>query len=165
MKNRSSRPFIVLLLLIIAFLLWTIFKGGNGNTSPPEQAISIEKARILETAYEELRAPIINDSLDIVDSREFWFSLETLEQYFRYVKAEGKKLEKSNLGIRVYLGVYPDEAGYPNPGKTTVFFVPTAEEPGSPLRQGFVPIVLENENIEGVDALNFGHAGQPPKDL
>ena len=163
MKNRSSRPIIVLLLLVIAFLLWTIFKGAD--TSPPEQTISTEKARVLERGYKTLRAPIINDSLDIVDTREFWFSLETLEQYFRYVKAEGKRLEKSNLGIRVYLGVYPEEAGYPDPGLTTVFFVPTAEQVGSPFKQGFVPFLPENENIEEIEALNFGHGGKPPKDL
>jgi len=163
MKNRYSNPIIVLLLLIIAFLIWMILKPEDA--SRPEQTISIEKGRILEDGYKTLRAPIINDSLDIVDTREFWFSLDTMEQYLRYVRAEGEKLKQSGLGIRVYLGVYPDEHGFPDAGYTTVFFVPTSAQEPSPLRQGFAPILLENETIEEIDALNFGHGGKPPKDI
>lgn len=162
MKNRSGKPIVLLMLLIIAFLLWTIFKPVDA--SPPEQTITFEKANILEEAYKETRVPILTEGLGFEDTREFWFSLETLEQYLRYVRVEGKKLDKTDLGVRVYLGVYPEDGGYPQPGFSTVFFVPTAQGRTSPLKQGFVPSQPTQENIEGIDALNFGHAGQPPKD-
>ncbi len=164
MENRYSRPIIIILLLIIAFLFWTILKGGD--TSPPEQTITFEEAKILEEAYQRSRTPILTEGLGFEDTRDFWFSLETIDQYLRYVKAEGKKLGKTDLGIRIYLGVYPEEGGYPQPGLSTVFFVPTSStQEGSPIRQGFVPFLPTEENIEGIDALNYGTGGIPPNAL
>jgi len=163
MESRYSKPIIVLLLLIIALLLWTILK--DGDTSAPKQTITFEKAKVLENTFQGTRTPILTEGLGFEDTRDFWFPLETIEQYLKFVKAEGKRLEKSNLGIRVYLGAYPKEPGYSDPGFTTVFFVPTSEQKSSPNMQGFVPILLENENIEEIDALNFGHGGKPPKDI
>ena len=163
MKSNLSKSIVVLLLLIICFLLWIILKGED--TSPPaEQTVTFEKAKILENTYKETRTPILTKGLGFEDTREFWFSLNTLEQYLKYVRAEGEKLDKSNLGIRVYLGTYPREGDYPQPGYSTVFFVPTAQQNSSKMIQGFAPIILENENIKSIDALNFGHGGQPPKD-
>ena len=133
---------------------------------PPDQVISYERAKTLEQEFVLTRGQIINESLDIVDTREFWFSLDSLKRYIEYVEYEAGKQKLSNLGVRVYLAAYPrDDNESQQPGYSTVFFVPTAQQSASQVRQGFAPVQAENENIEGLNAFNYGHGGIPPNAL
>lgn len=130
----------------------------------PTQTISVEEANQLEEYYKRTRAQILNDTLGFEDTREFWFSLDTLKEYIAYVESEAAKSGKTNLGMRIYLGAYPENSNYPDAKYTTVFLVPTAPASQNPLKRGFLPIEEENENLEDIPPLNFSQAGKPPKD-
>lgn len=135
------------------------------ETRIPAQTISVEEANQLEEYYKRTRAQILNDTLGFEDTREFWFSLDTLKAYIAYVESEAAKMgKKENLGMRIYLGAYPENSNYPDAKYSTVFLVPTAPGATNPLKRGFLPIESENENIDDINPLNFSQGGKPPKD-
>ena len=160
MKLKTPHLLLSLVCLIAVFL----FSSCEEIIDPPQQSISFQQANNLEEEYKRTRAGIINDSLDIVDTRDFWFSLETLKEYIDYVEQEAEEMGKENLGIRIYLGAYPQSANYPNPGFATVFFVPTSQVEESGLQKGFLPVDPVNQNIDSINALNYGTGGIPPND-
>lgn len=132
---------------------------------PPKQSIPLEEAEKLTNEFIRTRAGIINDSLDIVDTRDFHFSLKTLKQYIEYVEQEGKKLGREDLGIRIHFAAYPERSEYPDPGFSTVVLVPTASVQGQVKPQGILPVQEQHEVIDSLKALNFGNGGRPPNDL
>ncbi len=154
------------LCIVLVSLVGAIsFSSCEKPISAPEQSISIEEAGRLQVEFIETRAAILNDSLGFTDTRDFWFSLDTLKQYINYVEQEAAEMGKTNLGIRVYFAAYPENSEYPQPGRATVFLVPTSLEEDSSLKSGFLPIAPVNQNIDSIQALNYGHGGQPPNDL
>ncbi len=153
------------ILIAITFFSITLFSSCEEVVvNPPAQTISFEEANRLEETYKQTRAAILNDTLGYEDTREFWFSLDSLKKYISYVEQEGARMGKSNLGLRIYLGAYPAQGNYPDPGYSTVFIVPTSKSKGNPLKQGFFPMEETQENIDSINALNYGHGGKPPKD-
>jgi hypothetical protein len=148
----------------IAFTLMLVicFSSCDHPAIPPQQVLTYDEANAIEEHYIETRYTILNDTLGFEDTREFWFSLDSLKKYIAYVEYEAKKKELRNLGVRIYFGAYPPNSNYPDAGFSTVFIVPTAQAATSTLQRGFVPIQPTNENIEGLMPLNYGHGGQPP---
>lgn len=132
--------------------------------APPQDAITMEEANNLEEEFKRTRARILNEALGFEDTRDFWFSLDTLKKYIKYVEQQAAEQGRENLGIRIYFGAYPEQGSYPNPGFATVFLVPTASEAPSNLKRGFFPIVLTNQNIDSLYPLNFGGGGIPPNE-
>ena len=153
----------ILFILVIALSVLS-FASCEVKPEPPAQVLSPEEANRLEEEYESTRWEIINAALDIRDTREFWFSLDSLKKYIEYVEYEAEKRGRSNLGIRVYFAAYPDDSNYPQPGFSTVFMVPTARAESSGLQRGFFPMQEGNENLDSIPAFNYGHGGQPPND-
>jgi len=154
----------VQLLVVVTFVSIVLFSSCEDVViDPPVQTISFEEANRLEENYKVTRAAVINDTLGYEDTREFWFSLDTLKKYISYVEQEGARMGKTNLGLRIYLGAYPSQGNYPDPGYSTVFIVPTAQG-SNPLKQGFFPIEEANENIDSLSPLNYSQGGKPPKD-
>ena len=155
----------IILLFLVSLVLPGVYSRDDEKL-PPNQVITYKVADDLEEEFKRTRARIINDSLGYEDTREFWFALDSLKKYIAYIEYEAEKRQLSNLGVRVYFGAYPknDNEAYPA-GYSTVFFVPTAQNASSQLKQGFAPVQAENENIEGLSALNYGHGGIPPNDL
>lgn len=160
MKLRTPHLLICMLGLISVFL----FSSCEEIIDPPQQSITAEEANILEEEFKETRARILNDTLGFVDTRDFWFSLDSLKRYIEYVEQEGKRMGKQNLGIRIYFAAYPPESNYPDPGFSTVFLAPTGQDPNNGLQKGFFPVEHHNQNLDSINALNFGHGGQPPND-
>ena len=155
-----------LLVCTITILLLVITVAScEHKKEAPEQAISLEEATRLENEFQNTRSQIIDSALGITDTRDFWFSIDTLKKYIEYVEYNGKKMGKKNLGLRIYFAAYPENSNYPDPGYSTVFIVPTAEAEDSPLRQGFFPIMLGNEVLDSLVALNYSQGGRPPNDL
>ncbi|NND63832.1 MAG: hypothetical protein HKN48_11650 [Flavobacteriaceae bacterium] len=153
-------------LIVILSVLGVIgFSSCEEIIPPPQQSIPIEEAEELQNEFIETRAGILNDSLGFTDTRDFWFSLDTLKQYIEYVEQEAARLGKQNLGIRIYFAAYPENSEYPQPGRATVFMVPTSLEDDPTLKRGFLPIAPTNTNIDSIQALNYGHGGQPPNDI
>lgn len=153
------------LLFAFTFISITLFSSCEEVVvNPPTQTISFEEANRLEETYKQTRATILNDTLGYEDTREFWFSLDTLKKYISYVEQEGARMGKKGLGLRVYLGAYPTQSNYPDSGYSTVFLVPTAKSERNSLKQGFFPIDETHENLDSINALNYGHGGKPPHD-
>lgn len=152
--------FIVALLGICCVSCETKMKHQHAD--PPQQTITPEQANTLQEYYIATRYNILKDTLKIEDTRDFWFSIDTLKKYIAYVEREAKEKGLSNLGVRVYYGAYPKNSNYPNPGYSTVFIVPTARGAASPIKSGFAPMQETDENIDGLMPLNYGGGGIPP---
>lgn len=161
MKNTTKG----ILTVIVLFFGLTLFLSCEDPKEAPQQAISIEEANRLEEEFKQSRSRILNQALGFEDTRDFWFSLDTLKKYIEYVEYEGKKMGKQNLGIRVYFAAYPNNSNYPDPGYSTVFLVPTAQGNPDLKVQGFFPIAPPNEPIDSLKALNYSMGGRPPNDL
>ncbi len=150
---------------LLPTVLISLCTGCNEITAEaPEQTLSPREANVLEETYKNTRATILNDTLGFEDTREFWFSIDTLKKYIAYVEQEGAKMNKTGLGLRVYFGAYPQDGNYPNPGFSTVFFVPTAKATNTTAVKGFAPMQSNDENLDGLQALNYGSGGIPPND-
>lgn len=141
------------------------------QVAPPKEAISYKKAKVLEREFIATRGKIINKYMDFEegqeDTREFWFDLETLKQYIKYVEYESNRLGYDNLGIRIYKGAYPKNSDYEDAGFSTVILVPTGNKSVS--KGSFLPLnmntILMNNNLHELQSLNYAHGGKPPKAL
>ncbi|MDR2206233.1 MAG: hypothetical protein LBE36_08790 [Flavobacteriaceae bacterium] len=113
-----------------------------------------ELVRNFETDnYEKINA---GRATNLPDSKEYWYSLEVLEDYINYVKTEAAKKKYTNLGIKIKLAQYPENklVGKLQSEKTrgyqTVCLVPTTETQGE-----------TNREIEDVSGLNFANMCPP----
>jgi len=157
-----------LLIFMASLLTVFLFSACEEIIDPPQQAISVEEADRLEEEFKATRSAVLDTALGFEDTRDFWFSLDTLKKYITYVEQQGKLRGKENLGIRIYFAAYPPNGNYPDPGYSTVFLVPTAQDRGlNSLRKGFMPVSADdlNQNIDSIAALNYGGGGIPPNDF
>ncbi|GAA3629997.1 hypothetical protein [Flavivirga jejuensis] len=164
METKSNQKLAVF--LIIMTLIFQSCKEKPKKIDRPEKSIDYKHAILLEAEFIRTREKIINEYLNIEDTREYWFELEKLKEYIAYVEQEAKTLGYQNLGIRIYKGAYPNDPKYPDPGLSTVFLVPTGNKTTS--KASFSPIsttLVINDNIAEIPAYNYGHAGKPPKEL
>jgi len=121
--------------------------------TPKNKLIDAKQAAALNSAYIAERLPIIEKSLGISDHASFWYSLEDLEGYIGYVKEQAKAKEIALDGVRVYLGVYPEDyANSSKSGHATVFMCPTTAS-----RNG------NSDDVEEIAAFNYGDIGNPPQ--
>lgn len=103
------------------------------NDSFKEKLITYQQGKILYDNYTNSNYKVINATRpeDMPDSRAYWYSLEDLEGYINYVKTEGAAKGYKNLGIRIYMGEYPENGGFDprqDPkynGYQTVYLIPT----------------------------------------
>lgn len=163
--NRNTRVLIGILILIIIGLLLNNCKDrpSSKEVPPPSQTISLDQAQILQEEYVRTRSEIVNKTLGFEDTRDFWFSLDSLEQYIRYVKSESAKQGLEDLGLRIFYSAYPKESKeqWPDPGFSTVIIVPTNGKPS--LGNGFFPIPPIQSTSGGIRAYNYASGGKPPK--
>lgn len=122
----------------------------------PLKCIPIEEARKLQEIWKSSRGKEIERAQKYVDTREFWYSLEELQEYLNYVKEKSAEAGVSNPGIRIYFGAYPGTGS--KKSYSTVFLAPT-----KPLNS--MEILEEpQENNYSIDPLNHGQGGVPPVD-
>ncbi len=96
----------------------------------PKKCISVEEARKEQDEWVRTRGKEIQRGQGYEDTREFWYSLDELQEYLDYVREKSKGQGVEKPGIRFYLGAYPktkEKKGY-----ATVFLAPTKEAPGEP---------------------------------
>ena len=85
-------------------------------------------ASLLNMNYIEKRSVIIDSIYSMKDANAIWYSLEELENYIAYAKKASKEKGVEIDGIRIYMGVYPDEEKYlEKAGMTTLFIVPSSD--------------------------------------
>ena len=123
----------------------------------PKKCISPKEARELHDEWTSKRGNQTKKSLGHEDARDFWWSLDELQEYLDYVKEESKKQGVKKPGIRVYLGTYTKEKCKHKKGLSTVFFAPTGAKPGGLGKDG-----ADDPNNYDIDAFNFGGGGWPP---
>lgn len=141
------------------------------DSKRPKHAISYKDARILQKEYINTRGRFLNRTLQnrgILNHegvRDVWYDLEVIKQYIAYYEQEAdNKGIRGVLGFRVYLGAYPDEPKYHQPGCLTVFFLPARVR--NPLTGNLIYAHQgEDEPTEDVDGLNFGTGGKPPGEV
>lgn len=125
----------------------------------PKQLISNQFAIELNQNYINQRSPIIRAALGRDDADAAWFSFEEIENYIAYVKTEAAAKNYDLDGIRIYLGVYPQDSSQGSKaGMTTVFFSPTGQRIGSPSGTGH----SMSPDIAEIQPLNYGGVGHPP---
>ncbi|PPK94820.1 hypothetical protein LY01_01573 [Nonlabens xylanidelens] len=171
--------FIVLVLTAISLTSceWNKDTPKHNDPSPEEIAkkwnntkgkISNKEANRLEENYKKLlyngsRDSLIDANGEVYkDTREVWFDIEELKNYIAYIEQHGKDNNYDQLGIRVYLGT--KEPIKDGKAVTTLFFYGTGHANGLTSQRSTTQSALDT-NIPGIDGLNKGTSGMPPKDL
>lgn len=127
----------------------------------PRGVITESQAKELDSNWTKFRK-IANDSAaGKPDNRSCWWSLEDMSQYLVYAQYQADSLKYTMSGVRVYLGVYGDDAGEGKAGYTTMFIAPTGIPMPPPGASNFVART-GNGDIPGADPLNAGTGGNPP---
>lgn len=158
-----KRLFISLCLTFVLLITVSCVNKNVENHEQPTQLISSEMASLLNKNYIEKRSVIIDSIYSMKDANAIWYSLEELENYIAYAKKASKEKGVEIDGIRIYMGVYPDEEKYlEKAGMTTLFIVPTSDfkvsSGGISLQKS-----ADSKDITGIDYLNYGSSGLPPE--
>lgn len=124
----------------------------------PKKCISVDEAKELEKVWCDTRAKDIDKCMKFQDTREFYYTVEELEEYLDYVKRESKKQKITDPGIRIYFGAYPQHTCKHNHGYSTIFLAPTGSPAGSLGKGGG-----SAENNYDIDPFNRGGGGNPPQ--
>ena len=125
----------------------------------PDNCISVEEARELQDTWNKTRGKELKTRLGFEDTREFWWSVEELEEYLNYVKKESLKQGIQNPGIRVYFGAYSKEKCQEKKGFSTLFLSPTESPSGSFTTASSSSSLKNNYKLK---AFNRGGTGNPP---
>ncbi|NIF05724.1 hypothetical protein F3J23_09725 [Chryseobacterium sp. Tr-659] len=142
------------------------------NDSYKKKLISYREARVLYDEYSRTNDMVLTKYRNgEPDSRWYWFSLEEMEGYIRYVKENAKKQKLKNVGIRIYMGKYPvnqpknrmakpEYAGY-----QTIFLVPTSKKDkrNNTKVMSRTTATDENTTVESIEPMNMTNLAPPPK--
>lgn len=170
--------------LLCALLVSLLFQMCIPKSEPEaikysykDKIITKEQEKILEDTYTKFNYSLINEKRDpkLPDSREYWYSLETLESYIEFVKSEAKAKGYENMGIKIKMGQYPKEGKFDDRvpakynGYQTIYFVPTGQ-----IKVGTVQIqssgtgstgteaMPTDKEVEEIPGMDMGHLN-PPK--
>lgn len=91
----------------------------------PKKCISVEEARREQDQWVRTRGKDIREGEGYEDTREFWYSLDELQEYLDYGREKSKEQGVRKPGFRFFLGAYPttkEKKGY-----STLFLAPTKE--------------------------------------
>lgn len=126
----------------------------------PNKCITVDDAKELQNKWKETRALDIEQAQGYQDTREFWYSLEELQEYLDYVKEQSTAQGVHKPGIRIYLGAYPKYTV--KKSYATIFLAPTKEK--SALLEGEEDASNNTENNYEIEPLNMNQGGYPPKE-
>ena len=173
---KNLRP--LLAVLILSFCTLSCTRCSNPPTEPvsdsyKKKLISYKEGRILYDEYTVTNNAVLTKYRNgEPDSRWYWFSVEDMEGYLKYVKETARKQHLKNPGIRIYMGKYPlnhpkskmakpEYAGY-----QTIFLVPTAQnrkKGNTTARSRTETSSDENTNVKEMQVLNMTNLAPPPK--
>ncbi|NMH85928.1 hypothetical protein [Flavivirga algicola] len=159
--------YIILGFIIGAVLTYYFCPRDIGDTKPPmaerpDNAIEMSKAQELNNNWTEYREAAVDSAAQQQgrkkDNRWTLWSLNEVEKYLAYSQYQSYKLGYEMTGIRVYLGVYGDNAGRKKKNLTTMFMVPTGKKLHD--KASMVPFSLRgNDEDIPVPPLNNGEGG------
>lgn len=142
------------------------------SNSYKKKLISYREGRVLFDEYTRTNHEILMKYRNgEPDSRWYWFSLEDMEGYIKYVKENARKQKLKNPGIRIYMGKYPmnhpknrmakpEYAGY-----QTIFLVPTAQKREREKAMARSATTEENTDVTSIESMNMTNLAPPPKTL
>jgi len=142
------------------------------SNSYKKKLISYHEGRVLFDEYTRTNYEILTRYRNgEPDSRWYWFSLEDMEGYIKYVKENARKQKLKNPGIRIYMGKYPmnhpknrmakpEYAGY-----QTIFLVPTAQKREREKAMARSATTEENRDVTSIESMNMTNLAPPPKTL
>ncbi|MEJ5050978.1 hypothetical protein WH221_14200 [Chryseobacterium culicis] len=142
------------------------------SNSYKKKLISYREGRVLFDEYTRTNHEILTKYRNgEPDSRWYWFSLEDMEGYIKYVKENAKKQKLKNPGIRIYMGKYPvnhpknrmakpEYAGY-----QTIFLVPTSQKRKRDNAMARTEATEENTDVPSIESMNMTNLAPPPKTL
>lgn len=122
----------------------------------PPKCVSVKDARKLQENWKKSRGKEIERGQGYVDTREFWYSIEELQEYLDYVKEKSQEQGVKNPGIRIYFGAYPKSQQQKS--YSTVFLAPTKES----ISMVEASEENEQENNYEIEPLNTAQGGWPP---
>ncbi|UBZ06945.1 hypothetical protein LDL76_16500 [Salegentibacter mishustinae] len=123
----------------------------------PKKCISVEEARKEQDEWVKTRGKDIREAEGYEDTREFWYSVDELQEYLDYVREKSKEQGVEKPGIRFYLGAYPktkEKKSY-----TTIFLSPTKEA----MRDTATAQEDSDPNNYEIEPMNLTHGGEPPR--
>ncbi len=126
----------------------------------PSKCITVAKAKLLQKKWLETRALEIEQAQGYQDTREFWYSLEELQEYLDYVKEQSNAQGIKKPGIRIYFGAYPNTSV--KKSYATMFIAPTKGKPA--IMEGEEEVSNNTENNYDIEPLNTVLGGYPPKE-
>lgn len=173
-KNLSP----LLVVLILSFCMLSCTRCSEPPKEPvsdsyKKKLISYREGRVLYDEYSRTNNAILTKYRNgEPDSRWYWFSVEDMEGYLKYVKETAKKQHLKNPGIRIYMGKYPENhpkskmAKPEYAGYQTIFLVPTAQNlkrDNSGTMSRALRSTDENINVREMEVLNMTNLAPPPK--
>ncbi|SHF87785.1 hypothetical protein SAMN05444483_10371 [Salegentibacter echinorum] len=127
----------------------------------PKKCISVEEARREQDEWVKTRGKDIEKCCGYEDTREFWYSLDELQEYLDYVREKSKEQDVEKPGIRFYLGAYPKTKG--KRSYTTMFLSPTKEKSRKLRKLNYKNDGDDNENNYDIEPMNIIQGGEPPR--
>ncbi|WP_418604024.1 hypothetical protein [Hwangdonia sp.] len=132
----------------------------------PKGVITPDQAKTLNNNWTTYRKAAVDSAASKqgrkVDNRSTWWSLDDIENYLAFAKHESDSLGYSMTGIRVYLGVYGENAGQDKKDYTTMFMVPTAKKGTDRASMNPFAFQGDEEDCPECSPLNDGGTGYPP---
>ncbi|MCM4159807.1 hypothetical protein FHG64_15775 [Antarcticibacterium flavum] len=120
----------------------------------PAKCVSVEEAREQQKEWVNTRGKVIGSKFK--DVRDFWYSLDELQEYLDYVREKSKEQGVENPGIRFFLGAYSPGR---KDGNATMFLAPTREkDPNKDSEE------VEDPNNYEIEPYNTIGMGWPPSD-
>lgn len=131
------------------------------NIIKPKSVISVAQAKALNANWSQYREAAVDSAAKKQgrdkDNRWTHWSLDDVENYIAYSKNQADSLGYEMTGIRVYLGVYGDNAGQSKKNLTTMFMVPTGKKSHAEASMSLFNFIV-NDDIP-TSPLNEGHGG------
>ncbi|GAA4809517.1 hypothetical protein [Litoribaculum gwangyangense] len=128
----------------------------------PKGVITVNEAKELNKNWTDFRKSAVDSAAKKQgrnqDDRSTYWSLDVIENYLAYAKAESDSLGYDMTGIRIYLGVYGKNAGQAKKDLSTMFIVPTGKKKTSEASMSLFYAQKGDEDLP-TDPLNDGTGG------
>ncbi|WP_370479722.1 hypothetical protein [Tamlana flava] len=128
----------------------------------PKGVISVAEAKSLNDNWTKYRQAAVDSAAKKQgrdkDDRSVYWDLKDVEDYLGYAKHYSDSIGYDMTGIRVYLGVYGQNAGQSKKDLTTMFIVPTGKKNNSTASSLKLNFVQGNGNLP-TPPLNQGSGG------
>lgn len=129
----------------------------------PKGLITVKEAIELNNNWTEFRQQAVDSAAQKqgreVDNRSVAWSLSDFQSYLDFAKIQSKELGYNMTGLRVYLGVYGEDAGETKKDLTTMFIVPTGTKIIEKASSLNVMSFQGSANVPGAAPYNRGGGG------